>query len=85
MVSIFMNAAFRFRPYIEENSLALDYMARGLLSWPDETADEPDPGYAFLTDNIEDIRPNAKPPTMVRGARKDFVSRRYCIWDCERF
>ena len=81
----FIDAAFRFRPYIEENSLALEYISLGLLTWPDETADEPDPGYTFLTDRIEDIRPNAKRPVMVRGARKDFVSWRYCIWDRERF
>ena len=81
----FMNAAYRFRPDIEENSSAPQHIARGLLTWPDEAAAEPSEGYTFLTDHLEDIRPNAKPPTMARGARKDFVNWGYCIWDRERF
>lgn len=84
MLSIFQESCFWFRPDIEENSSAPEYIARGLLTWPDGSAAEPGPGYTFLTDHIEGIRPNAKPPTIARGARKDFVNWGYCIWDRER-
>ena len=80
----FQKASFWFRPDLEANSLAPEHIARGLLTWSDEPAAEPSPGYRFLSDHIEEIRPNAPPPTIARGARTDFVNWGYCIWDRAR-
>lgn len=59
-------------------------MDNDLSMWPHGRAREPSAGFKLLFDNHTEIRPNDKPPTIGRGAWKEFMYWGYCIWDRER-